>query len=76
LLRSGASLDITAKFGLSATMLAVVGHHEEIARAVAEAGAGLTLTGTGAPGFSGKTAADLALERKLSTLAGRLTPVG
>lgn len=76
LLRAGSALDITAKFGLSAIMLAVVNHHEDVARALAEAGADLTLAGTGAPGFSGKTAADLALERQLSTLAKRLTPVG
>lgn len=69
LIERGARLDITAKYGLSAVMLAVVAGHEEIALALARAGADLTLCGTGAPGFAGKTAADLAMARGLSHLA-------
>ena len=74
LLDRGARLDITAKYGLSAVMLAVVAGHEEIALALARAGADLTLRGTGAPGFAGKTAADLAMARGLSHLAVALGP--
>lgn len=74
LVRAGAALDITAKFGLSATMLAVINHHDDVARALAAAGADLGLVGSGAPGFAGKTAARLALDRDLPDLARALTP--
>ncbi len=43
-------------------MQAVVGGHVEIVRTVANAGANLSLRGTGAPGFAGKTALDLAID--------------
>jgi ankyrin repeat protein len=76
LIRAGADLDRTAKFGLSATMLAVINHHESVARALAEAGADLRLVGSGAPGFAGKNAAQLALEHDLQALAMILTPPG
>lgn len=66
--------DITAKFGLSALMLAVVAGHVEIARLLAKAGADLSLRGTGAPGFAGKTAHDLAVERGMVELAAELQP--
>jgi ankyrin repeat protein len=74
LLAHGASLDVTAKFGLSALMLAVVAGHTDIARALAHAGADRTLKGSGAPGFAGKTAGDLAAARGLLDLAGELNP--
>jgi ankyrin repeat protein len=74
LIRSGADLNKTAKFGMSATMLAVVNHHESVARALADAGANLRLVGSGAPGFAGKTAAQLARDLGLETLARDLTP--
>jgi uncharacterized protein len=64
----GAGLDVTAKYGLSAVMLAVVAGHEEIARRIARAGADLSLRGSGAPGFAGKTARDLALARDMQEL--------
>ena len=70
----GADLNVTAKFGLSAVMLAVIAGHTEIAKALAHAGADLTLRGTGAPGFAGKTAADLAGERGWRDLAIELAP--
>lgn len=60
LLAKGADLNVTAKYGLSALMLAVINRREGIARSLLEAGADTTLRGTGAPGFAGKTAADLA----------------
>jgi ankyrin repeat protein len=74
LVRHGADLDVTAKFGLSALMLAVVSGHSEIARLLARAGSDLSLRGSGAPGFSGKTARDLALARGMHSLATELEP--
>jgi ankyrin repeat protein len=67
-------LNVTAKFGLSAVMLAVIAGHKEIARVLARAGADLRLRGTGAPGFAGKTAADLAGARGWNDLAIELAP--
>lgn len=63
LLARGAALDVTAKYRLSALMLAIVAGHADCARVLARAGADLALTGTGAPGFAGKTAYDLAAGR-------------
>jgi ankyrin repeat protein len=74
LLRHGASLDVTAKYGLSALMLAIVAGHEAVARALAQGGADRTLRGTGAPGFAGKTARDLARELGMTALAEELEP--
>ena len=67
-------LNVTAKFGLSAVMLAVTAGHKEIAQVLARAGADLRLRGTGAPGFAGKTAADLAGARGWNDLAIELAP--
>jgi len=72
LIAGGARLDVTAKFGLSALMLAVVAGHAEIARTLARAGADLSLRGSGAPGFAGKTAGELAADRGMHDLAGFL----
>jgi ankyrin repeat protein len=72
LLQNDADLDVTAKYHLSALMLAVLNHHSEIARALVTAGANTGLRGSGAPGFSGKTAADLAEDAGLSDLAADL----
>jgi len=74
LIDAGADLDTTAKFGLSATMLAVINHHESVARELAAAGANLRIVGSGAPGFAGKSAAELARDRGLDALANALTP--
>jgi ankyrin repeat protein len=60
LVEHGAALDHTAKYRLSALMLAVVNGHRDIARVLVGAGADVTLRGSGAPGFAGKTAFDLA----------------
>jgi ankyrin repeat protein len=46
----------------------VVGGHVAIVRQLAEAGADVGLRGTGAPGFAGKTALDLALARNDSEM--------
>jgi ankyrin repeat protein len=69
-----ANLNITAKFGLSALMLALVAGHGEIARILAQAGADLSLRGTGASGFAGKTAYDLAKARNMPALSEELKP--
>ena len=63
-----ANLNITAKFGLSALMLAVIAGHTEIAHLLARAGSDLSIRGTGAPGFAGKTAYDLAVARGMQEL--------
>jgi ankyrin repeat protein len=70
----GVDLNVTAKFGLSAVMLAVIAGHKDIAQVLARAGADLRLRGTGAPGFAGKTAADLAGARGWNDLAIELAP--
>jgi ankyrin repeat protein len=72
LIRSGADLDKTAKYGMSAAMLAAVNRHDSVARALAEAGADLRIRGSGAPGFAGKTAAQLARDQGLEALADDL----
>jgi hypothetical protein len=63
LIERAALLDHTAKYGLSAIMLAVVNGHVEIVRLLAQACADLALHGSGAPGFHDKTALDLAEAR-------------
>jgi len=72
LLAHGANLNVTAKFGLSALMLAVVAGHTEIARLLARAGADLSLRGSGSPGFANKTARDLAAARGMHELSAEL----
>jgi ankyrin repeat protein len=69
LIANGAGLDHTSKFGLSALMLAVIADHPRIARALVAAGANTEVRGTGAPGFNGKSAADLAEDRGDQRLA-------
>ena len=69
LLAQGADTDITAKYGLSALMLAVINRHVNSARQLVDAGADLSSTGSGAPGFAGKTALDLAQHGGLTELA-------
>jgi ankyrin repeat protein len=69
LVTAGADLDVTAKYTLTALMLAIVARHEEVARRLLAAGASTTVRGSGAPGFHGKTAADLAREQGLRDLA-------
>lgn len=60
LVDEGAELDHTAKYHLTAHMLAVVNGHVDIVRMLVAAGANLEIQGSGASGFHGKTAADLA----------------
>lgn len=72
LVERGGSLDVTAKYGLSALMLAVVNHHQDVAIALVEAGADLGRTGSGAPGFAGFTALDLARSRDLTSVVAAI----
>jgi ankyrin repeat protein len=74
LLENGADLNVTAKYHLSALMLAVVAGHTGIARRLVQAGANRDIRGTGAPGFAGKTAYDLVLERDMNELREDLQP--
>jgi len=69
-----ANLNTTAKYGLSALMLALVAGHAKVALLLADAGTDLSLRGTGAPGFAGKTAYDLAVERDMQELSAALKP--
>jgi ankyrin repeat protein len=69
-----ANLNITSKYGLSALMLAVVAEHAEVAHLLVKAGADVSLLGTGAPGFAGKTAYDLAVKRGMVELSAELKP--
>lgn len=74
LIAANADLDHHAKYGLTATMLAVVSGHETIAALLAKAGAKLSPQGSGIPAFAGKTAADLARERRQERLSSVLDP--
>ncbi len=79
LVRHGANLNVTAKYGLSALMLAIVAGQEEVACALVRAGADLKIRGTGAPGFSGMRAYDLAAKLELKELCSeidRMDPQG
>lgn len=60
LVAHGADLNHRAKFNLSALMLAVINGRDAIVGILADAGADRTIRGTGAPGFAGKTALDIA----------------
>ena len=51
LIAHGTNLNITAKFGLSALMLALIAAHAEVARLLAKAGADLTLRGNRCAGI-------------------------
>ena len=64
-----ADLNHTAKFGLSALMLAVISGHQTIAKRLVEVGADASIAGAGAPGVAGKTAADLTEARGDTKLA-------
>ena len=60
LVAQGADLNHTAKFNLSALMLAVINGRDAIVGILADAGADRSIRGSGAPGFAGKTALDIA----------------
>ena len=69
LLAHQAKLDVTAKFGLSALMLAIINHHTDIAATLIDHGADAALQSTGASGYFGKTASDLAKDLGSDALA-------
>jgi ankyrin repeat protein len=73
LVTARAALDTTAKYNLTALMLAIVAGHEDIARTLVRAGAGLGPQGSGAPGFAGKNAIDLAAARGMDALVREMT---
>ena len=62
LVEHGADLNHTAKFHLSALMLAVINGRDAIVGILVDAGADRSIQGSGAPGFAGKTALDIARE--------------
>jgi ankyrin repeat protein len=72
LVQRGANLDVAAKFNLTALMLAIVNLHEDIAVALIEAGADLEHRGSGAPGFAGLSALDLARMRELEAVVAAI----
>jgi uncharacterized protein len=74
LIEHGADLNVTASYRLSALMLAVVAGHPGIARRLASAGADRSLQGSGAPGFAGNTAYDLAVARGMKEVYEALRP--
>lgn len=55
-------------------MLAIIAKHSDIARMLVRAGADLRIRGSGAPGFAGKTAYDLAVAGKMEELYEALEP--
>jgi ankyrin repeat protein len=57
-------------------MLAVINGHIGIVDTLARAGADVTIRGTGAPGFAGKTALDLAIDMERRDIADLLRPAG
>ena len=60
LIEQGVELDHTAKHGLSALMLAVIGRHGETVQSLVNAGADPHLRAVGSSSFSGKTALEIA----------------
>ena len=60
LVERGADLNHTAKYHLSALMLAVINGRDAIVAILVEAGADRSIQGSGAPGFAGRTALDIA----------------
>jgi len=73
LVARGAAMDRSAKYHLTALMLAVIGGHADVVRLLVDAGADTTIRGTGAPGFDGRTALDLARAAGRSDLEACLT---
>jgi ankyrin repeat protein len=63
LVDAGADLNVTAKYNLTALMLAIINGHCAIAELLIRAGADARVRASGASGFLGKTALDLAQQR-------------
>ena len=60
LLERGEDVDSRDRYGQTALMLAAINDRVEVVRLLIAAGANTDLQGSGAPGFAGKTALDLA----------------
>jgi ankyrin repeat protein len=69
LVDAGADLNVTAKYNLTALMLAIINGHAPTAELLVKVGADAGVRASGAPGFSGKTALDLAQELGLREVA-------
>ena len=65
-------MNVTAKYGLTALMLAVINGHAEFVRILVDAGADRLLRGSDAPGFYGKAALDLALAKEDESIVALL----
>jgi len=65
-------LDSRDRYGQTALMLAAINDHAEIVRLLIAAGADTDREGSGAPGFAGKTARDLAKDLGRKTIADLL----
>lgn len=76
LIERRADLDVAAKYGLTALMLAVVNLHEDVAIALVDAGTDLEARGSGAPGFDGLSALDLARVRDLDRVVAAIEERG
>lgn len=72
LIDGGAELNAAAKYNLTALMLAIINGHARTAILLIEAGADVGVRAAGAPGFAGKTALDLALERDLISVTAAI----
>lgn len=72
LIEHGAGLDHRAKYGVSALMLAVINGHTQVVQRLLDAGADRDLRGSGAPGFAGKTALELAADRDDQAMVAQL----
>jgi len=70
----GADLNHTAKYHLSALMLAVINGRDAIVGILVDAGADRSIEGSEAPGFAGKTALDIARGGK-ATAVGAATAI-
>jgi len=69
---SGVDVDALDRHGQTALMLAIVAGHGGVARALVHAGAGLTIRGSGAHGFSGMCAYDLAAKLGMKKLCSEI----
>ena len=77
LVEKDADLNVTAKYNLSAVMLAVLFNHADVVQVLAQAGADLNIQGNkGALGFCGKTALQLAEEAGYSKSVTALKEAG
>jgi ankyrin repeat protein len=65
----GADLNVPAKYNFSALMLAVINRQADVVALLCGAGADKGIRGTGALGFAGRTALDLAVSAGYDDIA-------